>query len=252
VFTRHIGDNMSGEWMRLFTTSTSGGRQKQVTSGRAGNEGVLSKPRFDSLGTFSPDGKQIAYSQEDGTFDGEQLQHLTIDVMKPDGSGSRAVTKLKDYSGGVTGIGWSPDGTRLVYGFERRDNGGSALFVVSTDGTGTRRLTDWTLGAGGTPAWSPKGDVIVFRAVEDEDSGIGNLYAIRADGSGLTRITDFRNEVISHIVSFSPDGRWIASSSGPAHGTTDMFIARPDGSRMRVVARTPKTSESGPTWAPRG
>jgi Tol biopolymer transport system component len=252
VFTRHTGADMSGESFRLFTMSASGGSVKQLTFGRPADEGVLSKPQFDSNGSFSPDGKLIAYVHEDGKFDGSRLQHANVWIMKPDGSGGREVTKLKEYSGSVSGLGWSPDGTRLIYSFEQ-DPGGRALFIVNTDGTGNRRLTDWKLGANGIADWTSTGDLIVFRAVQDEESGIGNLYTIHPDGSGLTQITHLRNRVISHIVSFSPDGKWITSTDAPPDGGSEMFIARADGSRFRVIGHTAAaTRATGAEWAPAG
>jgi Tol biopolymer transport system component len=90
----------------------------------------------------------------------------------------------------------------------------------------------------------------VFRAVQDEDSGVGNFYTIRPDGSRLTQITHFKNTKISHVVSFSPDGKWITSSSGPVDGLEDVFVARADGTQLRVIARTPATEETGPKWGP--
>jgi TolB protein len=231
--------------------SSSGGSLKQLTFGHAAEGGGLSKPpQFDGSGSFSPDGKLIAYAHDDGAFNGSYSQHSSIYVMSPDGSGRRAIMTLKDYAGGVSGLGWSPDGARLIYTFANDSE--RALFLVNADGTGARRLTDWKLGANGTADWSSTGDLIVFRAVQDEESGIGNLYTIHPDGEGLTQITHLHNKVISHIVSFSPDGHWITSTDGPADGGTDTFIARSDGSQYQVIAHTTTTKSTGPQWAAAG
>lgn len=76
--------------------------------------------------------------------------------MNRDGSGKRQLThpKLVEPRGsGGDAIGaWSPDGTMLVYSSGQFD--GRELYLMNSDGSGVRRLTDWP-GADGPVGCSP-------------------------------------------------------------------------------------------------
>jgi Tol biopolymer transport system component len=91
--------------------------------------------------------------------------------MDADGSHVRRITNLtssKPYGADVGRATWSPDGTRLAFGVTESPRGTPArvraLFIVSTDGSGPRRLTPWKLRAGEHPDFSPDGQQILFAA----------------------------------------------------------------------------------------
>jgi TolB protein len=69
-----------------------------------------------------------------------------IHAIMPDGTGQRQVTSG---SGSNDFPSWSLDGTRIVFDSER---GVRNLFVIDSDGTNERRLTN---GAQGDEYWSP-------------------------------------------------------------------------------------------------
>ena len=87
-----------------------------------------------------------------------------IYTVKPDGSG---VTRLTNARGNDAHMGWSPDGTSIVFASTRMGFKDEApytdapqpygeIFVMRYDGTNVRQLTDnqWEEG---TPAWQPGG-----------------------------------------------------------------------------------------------
>ena len=203
-------------------------------------------------GVFSPDGRSIAYVRGSGKVTNDQLQHVDIWISDADGSHRRNLTKGASYSADRNGVAWSPEGSRLVFSLAMSASGspanGLALFVINADGSGLRRLTPWKLGAGGPPDWSSH-DLIAFRAVDDEESGIGNFFTIRPDGTHLTQVTHFADTVVSHKVSFSPDGRWIAFARSDSAGANDIYIASIDGKHVYPVIQTHET-ESSPDWGP--
>ena len=172
--------------------------------------------------------------------------------MDPDGRHARNVTHGAPYAGDNTAPAWSPDGTRLVFArlvaWNATPPYGRALFIINADGTNLRRLTPWNLGAGGPPDWSTN-DLIAFRAVQNDESGIGNFFTINPDGTGLSQVTHFADTVISHKVSFSPDGQWIAFARTGTAGGSDLYIASIDGQRIYPVTQTPEV-ESSPDWGP--
>src|SRR5918995_4294977 len=71
---------------------------------------------------------------------------------------------------------------------------GCSIFVIKTDRTGERRLTDQAKGCAGSPAWSPNGRRIAFVRRYDDPSGQDlagpdEIYVVNADGSGTRQLT---------------------------------------------------------------
>ncbi|HEY3078528.1 MAG TPA: protein kinase [Chloroflexota bacterium] len=122
----------------------------------------------------------------------------------------------------------SPDGQWVAFG------GGNLkedLFLVRTDGSGYRQLTDDDY-RDRNPTWSPDGKRLVFYS---DRTGDYNLWAIRPDGSGLERLSTIR----LLIPKWSPDGTkvaatdladtWIVDVAGPAKGSPPTALPRIEG-----------------------
>jgi TolB protein len=109
---------------------------------------------------WSPDGRWLAFSQ------------TAIYVIRPDGSGRRAVTGRSTNLHSPT---WSPDGTKIAYARLSDD-----VHVIRVGGGGWRRLS-----AGGDPSWSPDGRFIAAA----KDYYGGGIVVVRADGTGLRQLT---------------------------------------------------------------
>lgn len=124
-----------------------------------------------------------------------------------------------------------------------------ALFVVNVDGSGLRRLTRFSVGAGGAgdADWSPDGTRLVFETNGAfETGGFSDIYVINADGSGLKNLT--RNRTFFNQQTFrvqnsndpvwSPDGTKILFLDGlflPKKFKVDLATINPDGSGRRFV-----------------
>jgi serine/threonine protein kinase len=138
----------------------------------------------------------------------------------------------------------SPDGTgvtRLTEGdsaawspegdkivFDRPDRG---LYLVNSDGTGATRLTE-----GNSPDWSPDGDRIAFHQVIGTTSA--GVFVMNTDGSAIERLTDE-----GRAPAWSPDGSGIAFER-----FGDIYVMNGDGSEMHVVT----TDGASPAWSPDG
>ena len=110
----------------------------------------------------------------------------------------------------------SPNGQWIAFssGGGRQD-----LFLIRSDGTGMRQLTDDPAKDRGL-AWSRDGQRIYFMS---DRSGRYDLWAIRADGSGLVPVTKDAGEGPWWPV-FSPDGSVFAFPDG-----TNAYLFRPGG-----------------------
>lgn len=251
VLTRIGALGTEHESHQLITVAANGSDLRVLTNAPPGRAGFVQG--FDGDGAFSPDGGRIAYIHAFGKVENDQLEHSNVFVMEADGKHPRQVSKFPAFAGDAGGVAWSPDGKKLVFAFSNANGstpaGGRALFVINVDGSGQRQLTPWSLGAGGAPDWSPKTNLIVFRAVTDEESGVGNFFTIRPDGHSLAQVTHFTGTVISHKVGFSPDGLSIVFSKAATGALNDVFTVSVTGADLRPVTHT-TLADTSPDWGP--
>jgi Tol biopolymer transport system component len=100
----------------------------------------------------------------------------------------------------------SPDGQWIAFSTL---GGREDLFVVKSDGTGYRQLTDDAFRDRG-PRWSPDGTRIAFYS---DRSGRYETWTIRPDGSGLTQLTQTSGQSRTEVA-WSPDGKRIVTNDG--------------------------------------
>jgi Tol biopolymer transport system component len=104
----------------------------------------------------------------------------------------------------------SPNGRNIA--FSVRQNGRTLLYVMQTDGTNARMVTD-ALDLQGTPAWAPDGQSITSAA---EDHGVMQLLQIPVDGHPPTvfvkeyAIDGLRVDVHRRALVGRLPGRWQA------------------------------------------
>jgi TolB protein len=148
---------------------------------------------------WSPQGDLIAFT---GRVEHEESWISTsypLFVMRPDGSGRRAVTNDQHDAKPA----WSPDGTQIMMdafpGPGRQAPFLAGLVVVNRDGSGMRLITD--LVGADEATWSPDGRTIAF--------GDGtSLYTIPVDGSSPPR--PVLSPLEDYTAAWSPDGTSLA------------------------------------------
>ena len=102
----------------------------------------------------------------------------------------------------------SPDGKNIA--FSVRKGNRASLFLMQSDGTNARIVTD-ALDPQGAPAWAPDGQSINTAA---NDNGVPHLYRVPVDGQPPSVL--LREYSLDPI--WSPDGRFVVYS-GPDVGT---------------------------------
>jgi TolB protein len=214
----------------------------------------------DANASFSPDSKQIAFTQATGGVKNDStgegwIEHSALTIVNRDGSNRRVVYQsAPPYSGDLNYPVFSPNGKQLV--FERhvsgfaKPAGKTAVFVIGVDGSGLRRLTPWAENDGDNPDWSPDGKWILFHSYVDQPRPQSQYFLIHPDGTGRRQVTHFSNGTHVASASFSPDGKAIVFSKGPEGGNIDVWTMLIDGSHVTRITRSPLW-QSAPAWGPR-
>ena len=161
----------------------------------------------------------------------------------------------------ITGLPAAPLPTPTVAGtlafmkiLKPSGGGNGDIYVVNTDGTGLKRLTNgpsWE----DHPTWSPDGRRIAYAQWQGDNAAEGaDIWVMNADGSGKVRLTT--GTVRGVWPTWSPDGRHIAFVKEPQER---IFVMNPDGSGRRAVGKgikflyaTDHDSGGGLAWAPDG
>jgi TolB protein len=189
-----------------------GTRRRTVTSG-------LDR---DTDAQWSPDGARLSFTRL--SSDDEDWRHSSIWTVRPDGTDPQALTPGLDAR-------WSPDGTKLVYDAPTAKSDGD-LFVIGTDGTGRKQLTD-TPQAEEAAGWSPDGSKILLTRYWLSGHG-SDVFVMSTDGTNERRLTFTRG--FDEAATWSPDGSKILFTSG-AVGNASLLVMNADGSHRHSISR---------------
>ena len=227
------GDQMiltdpSGEEHGLISISTLTGEQKTISRPGGSDQ--------DCYARLSPDGKTIAFVR--------LISHAVGYLYTIDVTGNhlnRLTREVKD----LRGVGWTPDGSHLV--FASKERGASQLRVISVQGGESKPLPAATASAA-DPSVSPNGKFVVF--VENHENW--NIWRLPLKGDEIGAPQRFLASTgQNHSPSFSPDGRTIAFVSDRS-GNPEIWLCDSDGQHLRQL-----THFGGPwlgtiRWSPDG
>jgi TolB protein len=126
----------SGEQILFASTDTDGTNQLFAMDKNGANKyRISSLPSIRGRSDWSPDGQYIV------TYSGEAW-HREVYIMNADGSGSHRLTPI---GGNSQGPSFSPDGKWVVFTayFDKYgDDHGCEIYIIRTDGSDLRRLTN--------------------------------------------------------------------------------------------------------------
>lgn len=235
-FDGEVSVDPTGRWLTFTSTRHSGHPQiyLQRVDGTAVTQLTSDNADY-SFPTFSPDGKQIAFSStRAGNWD--------IYVMDADG---RNVVQVTNTPANDLHPSFSPDGRRVVFSSMSPRSKQWELWTADAQ-TGERRM----VGTGLFPSWSPNKDKdqIAFQRARQRGSRWFSLWTLDVVGGEARNVTEVAVSANSAIVSpvWSPDGSKLAFSTivdpgftnarGKPQGQQDVWTIAADGSnRQRVT-----------------
>jgi len=136
-----------------------------VSSGaRLGQHEVIGPLGSGGMGSFSPDGTQIAFSS---TGDKGDNVDIWLKIV-----GEDAARRITSDPAVDQGPAWSPDGRWIAFIRATSSDpfAGGAIYLVSPLGGPERRLLEFPASQ---VSWSPDGRTLAYAACEDTDGGVG-------------------------------------------------------------------------------
>lgn len=222
-----LPDELPGDRLLVNHRTPEGDFELHTVNWNASDRTVLTSGAADFAGTWSPDGRHVAFHRVEAPADG-------LYVVTSDGA---TTTRLADWGASPS---WSPDSSRLVYS-PAREGSPEALHIATLDGS----LTPIPGTEGGVdPVWSPNGAWIAYG-----DPG-GALTVVRPDGADRRVVA---GDAFDH--EWAPDSgalTYVTGSREGAPGDPDarLMIVRRDGTGTRELARFPRIIQ--PAFSPSG
>jgi|GEM_PF-3163200 len=168
---------------------------------------------YDESPSWSPDGKQIAFSSNRDV--GWEIYIVTL--------ANREISRITHNTDEEFGPTWSPDGQKIAFMSRPSIDSHFSIYSINVDGTNLHRLTNgnWD---DARPNWSHSGAELVFESSRD---GNWEIYTMQSDGSNQLRLTDHPSTDWGAV--WSPDDTQIAFLSARDNRTV---IASPERTRI--------------------
>ena len=196
---------------------------------------------------WAPDASRIAFDSDRSDPDPTDTDFVNdVFTMRADGSDVRKLTDSVGFSGDPA---YSPDGTSIAFDADRGIASGdpdfSALrvYVMRTDGSGTRAVTTPQVGSSDTePRFSPDGQKLLFTRYRggpnyDQPSRHARftsaVFTVNLDGSGEQRVTGWGH--MTGQADWSPDGSRIVYEAACCLTSGGIYSVRADGSGFTAI-----------------
>ena len=174
-------------------------------------------------------------------------------TMNPNGSDVKKLTSFGSNEA-TFGMGWSPDGSQLVFARALSDFSASQIWIMNADGSNQRHLLNDNSFFDDEPNFSPDGSEVVFQRCILPATNPCAVYRIQADGSGLTALTHYsaNTDELDLTPEYSPDGKAITFFGAYREGVLSaIYLMTGDGSNVRGLT-APVLEGFIPDWSPDG
>ncbi len=215
----------------LFRADGAGTGDQQIADGTAGFTDVA----------YSPDGSKIAFIRST-TYDNGGTSVTSPELfVAPAADPNKAVRISKFGTSDLSHPSWAPDNIQLVVASNY--DGDMELWTTTDDGNNQQQITNNDF-ADRDPAWSPKGDVIVYASEQANGTGTGltELFSITPDGITINQLTDANNS--SYSPAWSPDGKRIVFASD-RNGDGDIFVMDAGGQNYTLITSDSSSTSNG-------
>lgn len=173
---------------------------------------------------WSKDGQKLFFGAVN-----PETKAADIFSVKADGTGLTQLTKTgKNASPSV-----SPDGKKIVFNSEKAEHK-PQIFVMNTDGSGLKALTNDDTLAFYNPLWSPDGKKIVYYVEKGDNKD--QIWTMNADGSEQKLLTN--NIGHNFYPSWSADGKQIIFCSNRDGENQVIYSMNADGSNIKRLLKT--------------
>ena len=233
---------------------------------------------------FYPDGSKILYASTQADPDAKQKQTAELELRATGKQRryawdydptyelfckdleSEKYTKLTDAVGYDAEASYSPDGKQIVFASNREAYSRELtereaklfevdpafmidLYIMNSDGSNVRRLTDEP-GYDGGPFFSSDGKKICWRRFS-EDGATAEIYTMNSDGSDVKRLTNVG--AMSWAPFFHPSGKYLIFTTNK-HGFAnfELYLVRADGDGEPVRVTKTDGFDGLPVFLPGG
>ncbi len=198
---------------------------------------------FKDFGSFSPDGKRVAFSWNggEGGSGGKPERNIYLLTI-----GQEDATRLTFGTEDERSPAWSPDGRNIAFCravFTEPTPSKYGVYILPASGGQERKIVEAGLGV----SWSPDNK---FLAIAGLVGGTSGISLISLSGNLRKELTNPRPYVDTLPV-FSPDGKWIAFTRDFGFSAREIFVVRAGGGRPKQLTFD-RQPTYGATWTPDG
>ena len=213
-----------------YNSDVNGNRDIFLIDPKTGEKrDVITDPSHDKVGTWSPNGKFLAFESNRGSTIYYQIYLFDNDK----GSITRLTEPAECSNWAPT---WSPDGKRIVF-YSNCENDKRDIYLMNRDGSGRKKLTSSPY-ENRFPVFSPSGNSIAFTSTRNSGD---QIVLMNVDGSNERVIT------AGCSANFSPDGNWLWFST--TCEDSDIKRIQIDGSNLSTIGsmfgHNPSVSPNG-------
>lgn len=181
----------------------------------------------------SPDGKSVAFDLLGDIY-----------VLPIEGGDAQSIN---------SGLAWSmqprfsPDGSEIA--FTSDAGGGDNIWIMNSDGSNARQLTEEDFRLLNSPNWSPDGKYIAARKhfTTSRSLGTGEVWIYHRNGGGGVAVVEMPSEAHQKELGepvFSPDGRYIYYTLDQTPGGTFIYAQDTNGNVFAIRRFDLQTGEN--------